>query len=66
MELANRAYTHLFIVSIDIIGPTIITNPFTYSIIAKLYYTFIVFIGIIIDTGIFKKSTTNYRQFQAL
>ena len=63
MELANRAYTYLFIASIDIIGPTTITNPFIYSITAKLYYTFIIFMGIIINMGVFKKSTASYRQF---
>ena len=50
-------------VSADIIGPTIITNPFTYSTTAKSYYTSIVFIGIIINTGTSKKSTAGYRQF---
>ena len=63
MELANKAYTHLFIASVDIIGPTITTEPFAYSIIVKLCYTSIVFMGIIIDTSISKKSTTSYRQF---
>ena len=66
IKLANKAYTYLFIVSIDIIGPTIITNPFAYSIIVKSRYTSIVFIGIIINISIFKKSTAGYRQFQAL
>ena len=63
MELANKAYTHLFIVFIDIIGPTMTTNPFIYSMIIKSYYTFIVFIGIMINIGAFKKFITNYRQF---
>src|SRR6266567_2434461 len=66
VELANKAYTHLFTAPIDIIGPTITTNPFAYSITVKLYYTSTVFIGIIINTSVFKKSTTGYRQFQAL
>ena len=66
MELANKAYTHLFIAPVDIIGPIITTDPFIYSIMAKLHYTSTVFIGIIIDIGAFKKSTTSYRQFQAL
>ncbi len=53
----------MFIVSIDIIGPTIITGPFIYNIMAKSRYTSIVFMGIMIDTGVFKKSTAGYRQF---
>ena len=66
VELANKAYTHLFAASVDTIDPTITTNPFIYSMIAKSRYTSIVFMGIIIDTGVSKKSTTSYRQFQAL
>src|SRR6266704_3740657 len=34
IKLANKAYTYLFIASIDIMGPIITTNPFIYSIIA--------------------------------
>ena len=63
MELANRAYTYLFTASADIIGPTITTDPFTYNITARLHYTSIVFIGIIINTSVSKKSTVGYRQF---
>ena len=61
MELANKAYTHLFIVSADIMGPTTTINPFIYSMTVKLCYTFTVFIGIIINMGVFKKSTTGYK-----
>src|SRR6266700_7949018 len=49
VELANRAYTYLFTTPADIIGPTMTTDPFIYSTIAKSCYTPIVFIGIIID-----------------
>ncbi len=56
----------MFIVFIDIIDSAIITDPFIYSITAKSHYTSIVFIGIIINIGAFKKSTASYRQFQAL
>ena len=66
MELANKAYTHLFMASVDTIDPAIITDPFIYNITVKLYYTSIVFMGIIINTSISKKSTISYRQFQAL
>src|SRR6266567_2090570 len=63
VELANRAYTHLFTASVDTIDPAITTNPFIYSTTAKSRYTSIVFMGIIINTGVFKKSTAGYRQF---
>src|SRR6266700_2012788 len=63
VKLANKAYTYLFMISIDTIDPAIITDPFIYSMTAKSRYTSIVFIGIIIDTGVSKKSTASYRQF---
>ena len=49
--------------SIDIMGPTITTDPFIYSMTAKLYYTSIVFMGIMINIGVFKKSIAGYGQF---
>ena len=52
--------------STDTIDPAITTNPFIYSITAKSHYTSTVFIGIIINTGVSKKSIAGYRQFQAL
>src|SRR6266700_8247777 len=54
VELANKAYTYLFIIFMDIIGPTTITDPFTYSMTAKLCYTSIVFMGIMINIGVSK------------
>src|SRR6266702_323538 len=66
VELGNKAYIYLFMAFIDTIDPATTTNPFAYSTTVKLYYTSIVFIGIIINTGISKKSITGYRQFQAL
>ena len=48
-------------VSINTIDLTIITNPFVYSMTVKSYYTSTVFIGIMIDIGVFKKSTAGYR-----
>ena len=57
IELANKAYTYLFIAFIDIIDPIITTDPFIYSMTVKLYYTSIVFMGIIINTSAFKKFT---------
>ena len=66
IELVNKACAYLFIISIDTIDPAITTDPFVYSMIVKLCYTSIVFIGIIINIGASKKSTAGYRQFQAL
>jgi hypothetical protein len=36
---------------------------FVYSTTAKSRYTSTVFIGIIVDTDVFKKSTAGYKQF---
>ena len=63
IELANKACAYLFTASMDIIGPTMTTDPFAYNMMVKSRYTSIVFMGIIIDTSAFKKSTTGYRQF---
>jgi len=62
IELANKAYAYLLTtISIE---PTTETNPFNYNTTtAALRYTSIVFIGIIIDTSILKKSTAGYGQF---
>jgi len=60
VELANKVYAYLF--TITSIEPTTETNPFNYNIItAASRYTSIVFIGIIINTSILKKSTASYR-----
>ena len=60
VELANKAYTYLL--TITSIEPTTETNPFNYNIItAALRYTSTVFIGIIINTNILKKSMAGYR-----
>jgi len=62
VELANKAYAYLLIATF--IEPTTETNPFNYNIItAALRYTSTVFIGIIINTGVLKKSIAGYRQF---
>jgi len=62
VELANKAYAYLLtIISIE---PTMETNLFNYNTTtAALRYTSIVFMGIIIDTGILKKFMAGYRQF---
>jgi len=60
VELANKAYAYLLITTST--EPTTETNPFNYNIItAALRYTSTVFIGIIIDTSVLKKSTASYR-----
>jgi len=65
VELANKAYTYLLtIISTE---PTTETNPFNYNTTTTaLRYTSTVFIEIMINTNILKKSTASYRQFQAL
>ena len=68
IKLANKAFSHSLI-AVDIIEITIAvlsTNPFTYSANTELRYTLTIFIGIIIDTEVLKKSIASYRQFQAL
>jgi len=60
VELVNKAYAYLLIITFT--EPTIETNPFNYNTTtAALRYTSIVFIGIIIDTSMLKKSTAGYR-----
>jgi len=62
IELANKACAYLLtIISME---PTTETDPFNYNITtAALRYTSTVFIGIIIDTGMLKKSMAGYKQF---
>jgi len=65
VELANKAYIYLLTATST--EPTTETNPFNYNTTtAALRYTFIVFIGIIINTSALKKSMAGYGQFQAL
>ena len=65
VKLANKAYIYLLIATST--KPTTETDPFNYNTTTTtLYYTSMVFIGIIINTGALKKSTAGYRQFQAL
>jgi len=60
VELANKAYTYLL--TTTSIEPTTETNLFNYNITtAALRYTSTVFIGIIINTSILKKSIAGYR-----
>jgi hypothetical protein len=60
VELANRACAYLL--TITSTEPITETNPFNYNIItAALRYTSMVFMGIIIDTSVLKKSIAGYR-----
>jgi hypothetical protein len=76
-ELANKACAHLLTAPTNAINtateacayllmtPTDATEAdlFVYNITAKSRYTFIVFVGIMVNTSVFKKSTAGYRQF---
>jgi hypothetical protein len=76
-ELANKAYAYLFTTPTDVTGtitkayahllitPTdaIKANLFVYNTTAKSRYTFTVFIRIMVDTDVSKKSITDYKQF---
>jgi hypothetical protein len=80
VELANKACAHLLMAPTDATDTTIKTcahllitlinvtkaNLFMYNITAKSCYIFIVFIRIIVNTGVSKKFIISYRQFQAL
>jgi len=59
IELANKAYAYLLTtISTE---PTIETDPFNYNITtAASRYTSTVFMGIMIDTSVLKKSTAGY------
>jgi hypothetical protein len=62
-ELANKACAYLFTALINATDLVIKADLFVYNTTAKLCYTFIVFIGIIVNTSVFKKSIANYKQF---
>ena len=69
VKLVNKACTHLFMASEFTIKstmePYIETDPFAYNIATAiaLWYTLIVFIGIIINIGALCKSIAGYGQF---
>jgi hypothetical protein len=62
-DTVTEACAYLLTASTDATDPTIEADLFMYSITAKLCYTSTVFIGIIINTNVSKKSTAGYRQF---
>jgi hypothetical protein len=59
INTATKACAHLLITFINATE----ANLFVYSTTAKLYYTFTVFIRIMINTSASKKFTADYRQF---
>jgi hypothetical protein len=62
-ELANKACAHLLTTLTDATGLVTEADLFVYSITVTLCYTSIVFVGIMVNTGVFKKSTAGYKQF---
>ena len=60
IKLANKAFSYLFTVINTTETTTLNTNPFVYNTSTKLYYTLTVFIGIIINIGVSKKSIASY------
>ena len=61
--LANKAFSYLLTLK-DITKPTLTTNLFIYTLnTLSSQYTLNIFLGIIVNTEINKKSITNYSQF---
>jgi hypothetical protein len=58
VELANKAYAHLL--TINTVKPIREDNPFSYTTTVALLHTSIVFIGIMINTVVVKKSTASH------
>jgi hypothetical protein len=64
--LANKVFNYLLILE-NITKPTLTIDPFIYILnISSSWYISDVFLGIIIDTKISRKSTAGYDQFQVL
>jgi hypothetical protein len=57
INTATEAYAHLFITLTDVTK----ADLFVYSTTAKSRYTFIVFVRIMVNTGVFKKFIAGYR-----
>jgi hypothetical protein len=58
VELANKACAYLL--TINTVEPIQEDNPFSYTTTVALLYTSIVFIGIVINTGVAKKLTAGH------
>ena len=58
--LANKAFSHLLILK-NITKPILTTDPFIYILnISSSRYTLDMFLGIIVDTEVSRKSITSY------
>jgi hypothetical protein len=62
-ELANKACAYLFTTPTDVTSLVTEADLFVYSTTATSHYTFTVFVGIMVNTSVFKKSIIGYRQF---
>jgi hypothetical protein len=62
-DTVTEACAHLLTAPTDATDPITEADLFVYSITAKSRYTSTVFVGIMVDTGVSKKSTAGYRQF---
>ena len=61
--LANKAFSYLLILE-DIIKLILTTDPFIYILnTSSSWYTLDMFLGIIVNIGVSRKSTVNYSQF---
>jgi hypothetical protein len=58
-DTVTKACAYLLITLINVIK----ADLFVYSTTAKSRYTFIVFVGIMVNISVSKKSTADYRQF---
>jgi hypothetical protein len=70
--LANKAFSHSLTLEEPTLAtnptlatdPTLATNPFIYTLnTSSSQYTLDVFLGIVVDIGVSKKSTVGYSQF---
>ena len=58
--MANKAFSYLLILK-DITKPILTTNPFIYTLnILSSWYTLDMFLGIIVNIKVSKKSITSY------
>ena len=58
--LANKAFSHLLILK-DMTKPILTTDPFIYTLnTSSSQYTLDVFLGIIVNTGVSRKSIAGY------
>jgi hypothetical protein len=62
-DTVTEACAYLLIAPINATDLIIKADLFVYSTIAKLCYTFIVFVGIMVNINVFKKFTASYKQF---